>query len=201
MIPVMRRDEVAVHLRSQAGVSLIEVLMVLVLTSAVVLTIAYGLQVSVTTDGQTNRQQRMSLALSTLTDGLRQLQGDGRYIACDGTNAHRCPNDVQDADGRSANALSYESALKAQVAMPSGTVIDALKGVDWQVSKVEYWQPIAFATQSAGSPPTTSVIASSGGGYGPTFSDTSGSQRITIRVSIGGESLTGSAVQRSGAGS
>lgn len=206
MIDFRRRADRPTPSRSQAGVSLLEALIVVLLASVVVLTIAYGLQVSVTTDGQTNRQQRMNLALSTLTDGLRQIQGlDNhnhplRYIVCDGSTAHPCPNDAVDAGGRSAAALSYQAVLNAQVATSGGSVIDALKGIDWRVDSVEYWQPITYETESSGSPTTTALVASGGGGYGPDFNPTSGSQRVTITVSMQGESLTGSAVQRSGPG-
>lgn len=177
--------------RSQAGVSLIEALIVVVIASAVVLVIAYGLQVSVETDGRTNRQQRMNLALSTLTDGLRRVD----YESCDGSAGHRCPNDTQDSGGRTANALVYESLLQSQVLDADPTAAAALNGITWTVDSVDYWQPVGYATVTDPSASTTSIEAS-GGGFDTTFNADSGSQRITITVSMGGETLTGSTVKR-----
>lgn len=190
-----RRASLRAAQRSQAGVSLLEALIVVFLASVVVLVIAYGLQVSVETDGRTNRQQRMGLALSTLTDGLRRID----YVSCDGSTVV-CPNDVQDAGGRTANALVYESKLQSQLVDADPSVKAALQGVTWKVDSVEYWDPVTYTTDTDPDSSTTSISATGGGGYSSTFSAVSGAQRITITVSIGGDSLTGSAVKDTGVG-
>lgn len=179
-------SRVVARRRTQDGATLIEALLVVMLASAVVLVIAYGLQVSVETDGRTNRQQRMNLALSTLTDGLRQVD----FVPpCDGTVSHPCPNDVQGIGGRSAHAVAYQTVLQNQLVDTDPDVQEALEGVSWQVDSVEYWQPVDYS----GTDPA-------GGGYDAAFVADAAAERLTLTVSLRGETLTGSAVKRKAVG-
>lgn len=167
---------------------MIEALIVVVLASVVVLTIAYGLQVSVTTDGQTNRKQRMGLALSTLTDGMRRVA----FVTCNdpAVPGNGCDFGISDQVARVAAA--YQAQLSGVV---SGS--DAVNRVTWKVDTVQFWQPITYTTSSN---TTTTSIGSSGGGYGTTFDANASAQRVRIVVSINDESLTGYAIKRSGVG-
>lgn len=160
------------HLRGQAGVSLVETLVVLALVSAVVLVFALGLQTVVNLDGRTNRQQRNNLAVSSVTEALRR--NDVSYQVC-------CPDSqVCDFGGAATLADRYEERALDKLAAGDGDV------PEFQVTEVAYWRAGDFTT------PSSTV----GGQFQSTCIPDAAALRLTVEVSLGGDVLTGEVVKR-----
>lgn len=66
------RDSGHNRTRGQAGFTLVEGLLVVVISSIAVLSIALGLQTSVTLDNRSNEQQRLNLAITTFGESVKQ---------------------------------------------------------------------------------------------------------------------------------
>lgn len=170
--------------RTQAGVSLIEALVVVVIVSSVVLVFALGLQTVATNDGRTNREQRMNLALTSFAEDLRQV----RWITPCVTPA--------DYLGEATLEDGYESLL------PESTQLRPYDVDDIEITGVSYWKPNEFTPTGLTVPPTVAPGASTTVPPG-TFGDVSvcdpaQTQLVTLalRVSLGGDDLDGEVVKR-----
>lgn len=157
--------------RDQAGVSLIETLIVIVLVSAVVLVFALGLQTSVTTDGQSSRTQRMNVALSSFGEGLRRITVPGDYWQCVDSFAEPT---IEEA------FLALYNSLPAD----DREATDAMSSIE--ITDVQYWQPGDYSV--AGDP--------EGGAWGDTCVAGGGAVKLSMRVNLSDESLTGEVVKR-----
>lgn len=153
---------------SQAGVSLLEALVVIVLVSFVVLTFAYGLQTAVTTDGRTNRQQRMNLALTSLSETLRQADW---IVPCPASG---------DFKGESTLAAGYVTEIPDTVKATNFGVSG------FEVTGVDYWEPGDFSNPAD----------PKGGEFGSTCDANTSAVRIRFGVSLGGDSMSGELVKR-----
>lgn len=157
--------------REQAGVSLIETLIVIVLVSLVVLVFAAGLQTSVTTDGQTSRQQRLNLALTSFAEGLRRVTVPTDYWQCIDSFAEPT---VEEA------FLALYNSLPAD----DREATDAVTSIE--ITDVSYWQPGDYSV--AGDP--------EGGSWGSTCVPGAGAVRLGMRVTLRDQTLTGEVVKR-----
>lgn len=157
--------------RGQAGVSLVETLIVIALVSAVVLIFALGLQTSVTADGQTLRAQRMNLALSSFGEGLRRVTVPTDYWQCIDSFAEPT---VEEA------FLALYNSLPAD----DREATDAVDSIE--VADVQYWQPGDYSTP--GDP--------EGGSWGDNCVPGAGAVKLSMTVTLGGDSLSGEVVRR-----
>lgn len=157
--------------RSQQGFSLIEALVVIFLISTVVLTFAVGLQASVTSDGKTNREQRLNLALTSFAEGLRRVTVPDSYWNC--VNSYAEPT-LEDAYMALYNSLS--------AADRAGT--DAVDSA--AVTGVSFWQPGDFSVPASTVPGT----------FGSTCVPGAGAVKLKIQVGLGDNVLVGEIVKR-----
>jgi prepilin-type N-terminal cleavage/methylation domain-containing protein len=158
--------------QNQSGVSLVEMLVVLALVSGIVLVLALGLQTVVTTDGRTNRKQRNNLALTSVTEALRR--NDVSYQVC-------CPDsEICNFDGAASLADRYEERALDKLGDGDAEI------PDFQVTEVAYWQAGDFAT-----PPSTE-----GGKFSTTCIPDATALRLSVEVSLSGETLRGQVVKR-----
>lgn len=159
------------HTPGQSGFSLIETLIVIVLISTVVLTFAVGLQTSVISDGKTNREQRLNLALTSLTEGFRRVT---------------VPDDIWNCVDSFAEPTIEEAYLALYNSLPAGE----RKGTDavtsFAVTDVAYWQPGSFDVPGATVP----------GHFDSTCEPSAGAVRLQVQVRLSDSKLTGEVVMR-----
>ena len=174
----------------QSGVSLIESLLVLVLTASVILVIAVGMQTVVETDGQTNRIQRGGLALTTVTEALRST--DVPFLVCPVSPSRTIEE-------------TYQAAIADRL-----TTVDKVAVPTFRVVQVDYWIPPTWTPPSqtpedgrfVTTSTTTTVLAPGDPGTaGQCVPDTPAGEpptllRVRIAVTTGKETLYGEAVKR-----
>ncbi len=145
--------------RGQAGISLLESLIAVMLAAVVVLALAGGfLTMMRATDASSNRQ-RAEGALTSFTESIKVMQ----YTPCQGASAYQ------------AAYLAWPGRWSPP---PSAQVSDLT------ITDVQYWHPA-----SSGS------TAGAYDGICPT--PDSGAQRLTVRVKVKGQTVTGQVVIRS----
>lgn len=158
--------------RSEAGVTLIEMLFVIAIVSALVLFFATGLLTSATVANNTNDKQRLNLAVTSMGETLRQVG----YYESTGTG---CTS--------AATAAEYLGRYTAlDPSLKSGT-----RNMTVEILSVTFWSPVPL--------PTSTTIADQWSG---TCRNQAGAQKIKFRVTLPGAtpggrgSMTGELVKR-----
>lgn len=179
--------------RGQAGVSLIEALLVLALTSGVILVIALGIQTAVTTDGQTSRIQRSGAALTSVTEALRSA--DVPFAVCPTTS----PTIEQQYERAVVDEL--RDVVKAEVpVLPAGSVGSSVAA--FRIVRIDVWSPpnITASGATGGSFSTTSSTALPAPGApstaGQCLPSDATALRVRVAVTLGKDVTYGEIVKR-----
>jgi Tfp pilus assembly protein PilV len=109
--------------RSEAGFSLVEILVCVVLMSTVILALASGMLTLVRTTGSTSERQQIQLALGSFTESLKTTPP---YVIC-----------------RDAAEYEADYAAAADSWKP-----DPARNIDLEVTGVEYWDRNATAASN-----------------------------------------------------
>lgn len=146
--------------RSQAGVSLIEVLVAVGLAGSVIVALAAGILAMLRSSEVTSSQQRLQAALSSSTESVKSLP----YLACTAGAAAT-------AAGQAASPTAYDTAYAAWPGRWQPSTSAGVGSV--RVTGVEYWTPAA-TNAALGSFLPACPAAAAGGDRG--------AQRLTVRV-------------------
>jgi Tfp pilus assembly protein PilV len=150
----------------QAGLSLVESIITVLLASVVVLALAGAMLTLITTSRATSDAQRIQAALTSYTESLKAAP----YVAC--------PVAGQDV---AQLADDYEQAASTWTPPAAAGPEDVVTvGID----RIEFWEPAAGAAPTAGRFRTTCPTADGG------------AQRISVTVTRGGQSVSGQTVVR-----
>ncbi len=188
--------------RGETGLTLVEILVVVALTTLLILFLANALISSIKIDTTNVREQRMSQALTTLADGL----GTAQWVTCVDPQVtctyvapgNAGPNPVQvqvTAAEAAAQAPSVDPAQLAYRRLLEEYIdqtperADELGASDpsfeWEVTSVRFWEPQTFTG-----------IQPAGGGFDASAASTSGLTEVTLTVGLGGLEQTLSVLKR-----
>ena len=131
--------------RSQAGTTLLEMLVVVAVMSAVILTIAVGLQTSQTATTDASIRSEMHLALGAFRSTLSAYVSHNGWIP-----PQPCPASPTDLSARLTTR--YLDALAADPKIgPGWSTKYTDRGMSFKIVKVNYWQGgVAFGGAGAG---------------------------------------------------
>lgn len=115
--------------RGQAGVTLLEMLVVLAILSTAIITFAYGLQTATTTSADAKIRQKMHLALESFRSNLTAVVVDGFW-----RGPRPCPDPVASVNS------DYLAALNANVDTAGWTAAFAGDSISFDVTGVRYWK-------------------------------------------------------------
>ena len=145
--------------RTQAGSSLIEVLVAVGLAGTVIAALAAGILAMLRSSSATSSQQRLQAALTSSTESVKSLP----YVACTAGAAATA--------GQAASPATYDATYAA---WPGRWQPSAAAGVaSVRITGVEYWTP-ASTNAALGSFLPACPAAVAGGDRG--------AQRLTVRV-------------------
>ena len=121
---------------SQAGTTLLESLLVVVLVGVLILTLATGLLASTVGARRVNNSQRLSLAITSISETMRQMKYRPASAGC---------TSAGDAGGYLADYLALPADQRT-----------ATSGLTVEVVSVKYWK-LAYTTTTLASTPQWST--------------------------------------------